>query len=57
MPLREKANLEAALNRTGWKIYETDIAAQLFGLNPQFSFPSYERKANRIEPVGGLKKT
>jgi transcriptional regulator with GAF, ATPase, and Fis domain len=32
--LQEKANLEAALNRTGWKIYGTGGAAELLGLKP-----------------------
>jgi len=32
--LQEKANIEAALNKTGWKIYGTGGAAELLGLKP-----------------------
>jgi transcriptional regulator with GAF, ATPase, and Fis domain len=34
MRLREKANIEAALNQTGWKIYGTGGAAELLGIKP-----------------------
>lgn len=32
--LQEKANIEAALHKTGWKIYGTGGAAELLGLKP-----------------------
>ena len=32
--LREKSNIEAALNKTGWKIYGTAGAAELLGIKP-----------------------
>ncbi|MCA9458879.1 MAG: hypothetical protein KC587_19630, partial [Nitrospira sp.] len=32
--LREKANIQAALKRTDWKIYGQDGAAELLGLKP-----------------------
>jgi transcriptional regulator with GAF, ATPase, and Fis domain len=34
MRLREQANIEAALNQTGWKIYGRGGAAELLGLKP-----------------------
>jgi len=34
MRLREKANIEMALQHTDWKIYGTDGAAKLLGLKP-----------------------
>ncbi len=34
MCLREKENIEKALQQTDWKIYGTDGAAELLGLKP-----------------------
>ncbi len=34
MRLREKMNIEMALQQTDWKIYGTDGAAELLGLKP-----------------------
>ena len=34
MRLREKANIESALQHTDWKIYGTGGAAELLGLKP-----------------------
>jgi hydrogenase-4 transcriptional activator len=48
MRLREKANIEAALNQTGWKIYGAGGAAEL-GLRPTTLL-------SRIKKMG-IKKT
>jgi len=40
MRLREKANIESALQYTDWKIYGAGGAAELFGLKPTSSSPA-----------------
>ena len=49
MRLQEKANIEAALKRTDWKIYGPGGAAELLGLKPT-TLPS------RIKKMG-IRKT
>ena len=48
--LQEKANIEAALHKTGWKIYGTGGAAELLGLKPTTLLSRIKKMG--IEKVG-----
>jgi hydrogenase-4 transcriptional activator len=48
--LQEKANLEAALNKTAWKIYGTGGAAEPLGLKPTTLLSRIKKMG--IEKVG-----
>ncbi|WP_443147724.1 hypothetical protein [Nitrospira sp.] len=41
--LQEKANIEAALHKTGWKIYGTGGAAELLGPKPTTLLPASKK--------------
>ena len=46
--LQEKANIEAALNKTAWKIYGTGGAAVLLDLKPTLLLSRIKRKIVKV---------